>query len=364
MTRTQRTRLRWLAPAAVAATIAGTVLATTAASGAPTLPPRSAAELLAQVARAHPTGLSGTVTETANLGLPALPAGDPTLGPLGSLLAGSHTLQVWYGGPGQARIAVIKQLAEYDLIANGRTVWTYDSSRNAATRLTLPARPAHRPAPTETGPAGVPPGSTAQLTPQAAAQRVLAAIGPTTTVTVDRTATVAGRSAYQLVLAPRQAGSLIRSVRIAIDAKTGVPLRVQVWGQGAKPAFETGFTAIHFGMPAASTFRFSPPRGAHVTDHVVPAPGQRSHPRAMVPAGSRPAVYGTGWTSVVRFANVAPNGVATSQFGKQFGKLTSPVPGGQLLRTALVSALLTPSGRLYVGAVTPQVLERVAAAHP
>ena len=70
-------------------------------------------------------------------------------------------------------------------------------------------------------------------------------IDPTTKVTVDGTASVAGRSAYELVLAPRDTRSLVGDVRIAVDSKTSVPLRVQVHAAGAtgRPAFETTFTS-------------------------------------------------------------------------------------------------------------------------
>ena len=44
------------------------------------------------------------------------------------------------------------------------------------------------------------------LTPQQAASQVLKAVGPSTRVGVQRTVTVAGQPAYQLVLSPSPAG--------------------------------------------------------------------------------------------------------------------------------------------------------------
>ena len=65
--------------------------------------------------------------------------------------------------------------------------------------------------------------------------------------------TVAGEAAYQLVLAPRSASSLVGQVRIAIDATHNVPLRVQIFARGAQsPAFQVGYTSISFVRPAAS----------------------------------------------------------------------------------------------------------------
>ena len=50
------------------------------------------------------------------------------------------------------------------------------------------------------------------------AEQALAAIDPSTAVSLDGTATVAGRDAHELVLEPRDVDSLVGSVRIAVDA--------------------------------------------------------------------------------------------------------------------------------------------------
>ena len=113
------------------------------------------------------------------------------------------------------------------------------------------------------------PGDT--LTPQQAADKALRAITPTTAVSTDPTATVAGRPAYQLLLEPRDTASLVGSVRIAIDGATHIPTRVQVFAKGASsPAFEVGFTSFDPSTPSASVFGFNPPPGAKVTEHCRP----------------------------------------------------------------------------------------------
>src|SRR5689334_21814300 len=124
MTSSSRRRsLRWIVPGEVAAGVgaAALVSTTTAGASAPDLPARNAAGLLAAVEQAHPQHLSGTVVETAKLGLPTLPAGE--LGDSGlslqGLLTGSHTMRIWYGGPQQERIALMAPLAERDVIRNG-----------------------------------------------------------------------------------------------------------------------------------------------------------------------------------------------------------------------------------------------------
>ena len=54
----------------------------------------------------------------------------------------------------------------------------------------------------------VKPSSAPPMTPQQAANEVLAKVGPTTAVGVDTNVYVAGEAAYQLVLAPRSPSSL------------------------------------------------------------------------------------------------------------------------------------------------------------
>src|SRR6266545_3146957 len=73
---TARPRLRWAAPLVVIASVlaGGIALATRSDSASPSLPPRTAEQLLADVRQAEVPGLSGTVVSTARLGLPALPS--------------------------------------------------------------------------------------------------------------------------------------------------------------------------------------------------------------------------------------------------------------------------------------------------
>jgi hypothetical protein len=262
-------RLRWALPAgavvAVAALIAGTEAAT--AQPSPSLPSRTAAQLVAGVAAAaRPVPLTGTYTETASLGLPSLPGGGDPLSALG-LLAGTHTFMIWAGDAQELRIAEPVQLGEADVRRFGNQIWLWDSRTQRATNIILPATIS----PAPSGPA---PG--APLTPQQLGRRILAAIGPSTVVSVRDNVTVAGQPAYQLALAPKDSRSLIGQVTIAIDARHALPLRVQVFARGASsPAVQAGYTALSFGAPAASNFTFTPPPGAKVKTINVPAPPPR-----------------------------------------------------------------------------------------
>jgi outer membrane lipoprotein-sorting protein len=355
-------KARWAVPVAAAVALAGVgPLATTlTASAQGSLPPRTAAQLLVDVQHARLTALSGTVVETSDLGLPSLPnvgGRGGSSASFSSLVSGSHTMRVWYAGPDQVRLALLGQLGESDLVRHGSDVWAWSSDTNTATHWTAPTTdPAAGTQQTGPGPA------TGPTTPQQAAEAALAAIDPSTRVTTDPTAVVAGRSAYELDLAPRDTRSTVGSVRIAIDGSTHIPTRVQVYARGAtSPAFEIGFTSFSTSTPPASTFAFTPPPGATVKQGSTNAPSRRTQQHGS-PSGAAPQVVGTGWTSVV-VAPVGPmTGTASGKAGSLAGVLESlpTVSGswgsGHLLRGALFSAVLADDGRIAVGAVPPSML--------
>jgi outer membrane lipoprotein-sorting protein len=381
-------RNRWAVPAGVVAVVAAVaaISAITVAQAAPVLAPRTPAELLAAVAgdRSAPPPLTGTVVETASLGVPQLP-GEQNPTSITSLLAGSHTLKVWYGRPGQIRLAAPVQMGESDFILNANSAWLWQSNTDAVTRFVLPA---HRGAEHKAMRPETP------LTPQQAARQALAAVGPSTRVTTETNVTVAGQPAYQLVLAPKSSQSLIGKVTIALDAQhLSVPLRVQVFARGAgSPALQIGYTSISFVTPAAANFRFTPPPGAHV--HTVShLPGgwtgygpmrasQASQAKqvrvigknwlsvAVLPASALSEVTGQGNAASVagQAARSASGGGGSVSGPAVFGALLSsahPVHGawgsGRLLHTSLVSILITSTGHVLMGAVTPAVLYADAA---
>jgi outer membrane lipoprotein-sorting protein len=336
-------RARWAVPVG-ALVITGGVMAgslVSVAQAAPSLPSRTPAQLLAAVAQGQGPELSGTVVETASLGLPSLPGGnDPTS--IASLLTGSHTVQVWYASPEHYRLALPGTLSESDVIRNGNTVWLWQSAANSVTEISVPAHQAtHAPVPA--------------VTPQQAAQQVLAAVGPTTTVSVDSNVTVAGQPAYELVLAPKDSRSLIGQVRIAIDGHNSVPLRVEVFARGAaSPAISVGYTSVQFTAPAASELSFTPPSGAKITKVNADQGGQADQGSA--PAGS---VIGSGWLAVLDVPSAGlPSPLQTLLGSAKYVHGTWGT--GRLLSTSLVSVLMTSNGTTFVGAVEPSVLYAAA----
>jgi outer membrane lipoprotein-sorting protein len=346
---------RWLVPllAAVVLLAGGSLLGAITASAQGGLPQRSAAQLLVDVQKARLGGLSGTVVQNADLGLPSIPGvSDSSSSDLTSMVSGSHTLRIWYAGPSHVRLALLGSLGESDVVRNGTDLWTWSSAGNSATHRTLEAGAAPTPR-TLADASGV--------SPQQAADAALAAIGPTTKVTTDGTAMVADRRAYELVLRPKDTRSLVGSVRIAIDGKAHVPTRVQVFAKGAtKPSFEVGFTSFDPSTPSSSVFGFRPPPGTKVTQGDDDSGRQGMTPTK--PGGlapSEPKVVGDGWTAVA-VATLPTD--ATKQLGP-FQGMVDKLPSasgtwgsGHVLRGTLFSAVLTDDGRVAIGAVPPDLL--------
>ena len=384
-------RARWAVPGGAVALVAAVTAATmaTAAAASPALPARTPEQLLTAFAShaGNPPAMSGTVVESAALGVPQLP-GQQNPSSIVSLLTGSHTINLWYADPAHVRLALPVPLGETDVIRNGRSVSVWQSSSDSVQQMTLPSRPAKGMAP------GASPASQAPLTPQQAAQQLLKAVGPSTSVQAGATTTVAGVNAYQLVIAPKDSRSLIGRVVIQLDAQhPGVALGAQVFARGAaSPAFQTGFTSVSFATPPASTFAFTPPKGASV--HTLTPPGRAGAPRPPAGSASGVKVIGRDWLTVAvlpssvlsaithggnaagalgQAAQAASAGPGSGAGGGVNGagvlaallRSATPVHGawgsGKLVTTSLLSILITSNGHVLAGAVAPSVLYSAAA---
>ena len=366
-------RMRWAVPAGAVVVVGGVLAGSmiTVASAAPSLPARTAAQLLASLGGKTAPAMTGTIVETSSLGLPSLPGTDnPTS--LSSLLTGSHTIRIWYSDPTHFRVSAPQNMSESDLIRNGSSAWLWESTSDTVTHLTIPAGAAKVRHANKVS--GAPP-----MTPQQAANEVLAKVGATTTVSSDTNVTVAGQAAYQLILAPKSPSSLVGQIRIAIDGANDVPLRVQVFAKDAKsPAAQVGFTSISFVEPAAANFAFTPPAGAKVEQQSLSGNGSGKKPAGASPADSAYTV-GKSWLTVADLPQSVLSSVtgnkATGSAGSGLSgdtgpiinallKSATPVSGswgsGRLVQTSLISVLITNNGRVLVGAVTPSVLYAAA----
>lgn len=370
-----RKLLKWLPVAVVPAVIAGGALVAHATSDV-NLPTKTPEQVLALAQKATPQQLSGQFTQTSNLGLPSLPSsgsagnGSASSGPTGgpesgsssnsglasalNLASGTHKARVYVGGPSKSRIQVLDQLAERDVVRNGRTVWTYDSSKHTAIHATLPpAKAAHGPNSRHAD------ARTSSKSPDQTVKKFLSTVKPTTRVQLGNDTKVAGRSAYDLVLTPRTSQTLIGSVSIAVDAKTGMALSVAVTARGHdKPAIKTAFTSLTLAKPAASRFTFTPPDGTKVTNKTIKMPAKNGARKSA--KRHDPVVSGHGWTSIVEIPATGDSAKRSHKESSAIAALTKHVDGGQLMSTSLVNVLLTKDGRTFIGAVPASALQAAA----
>ncbi|WP_211270470.1 LolA family protein [Streptomyces exfoliatus] len=376
---------RFIVPVAVAGVAAATIglVPALAASGDPELPEITAQQLIEKIAASDTQTLSGTFKISTDLGLPSFAGLMPGLGgdgggssadpseKLTQLVSGTHTLRVAADGPERQKLTLLDGSDEYSLIHNGADVWAYDSKSNEVFHEKAPEG------------AGAPEEKEVPTTPKELADEVLKAAGDTTSITVGGTAKVAGRDAYQLVIKPKQAGSTVESVKIAVDAANGTPLKFTLASvEGGKPVVDAGFTKIDFAKPAASDFTFKAPAGAKVTEGAAEdAAGEEKLPEGFEKglgdlekgfggfggSGEGVNVIGEGWTTIAKLDTGAP-APKTDEAPKEVqgfldslgDKVTGKFGSGTVFKTKLVNALLTDDGKVYVGAVTQDALVNAA----
>ncbi|NGO10545.1 outer membrane lipoprotein carrier protein LolA [Streptomyces sp. HC44] len=389
----RRKAARYVVPVAVVGVAAATIglVPAFAGSGDPELPDITAEQLIEKIAASDVQQLSGTVKVSTNLGLPDLGGLESSFAPGGGaggsddgegssadpstklmeLASGTHTLRVAADGPDKHKVSLLDKAAEYSLIHNGNEVWAYDSASNEAYHMTDTASGSAEDK-KEEAPKDVP------TTPKEMADEALKAVDDTTSVTVDGTAQVAGRDAYRLVIKPKDSGSTVGAISIAVDSKTGMPLKFTLTpASGGAAVVDAGFTKVDFGKPAASTFDFSPPKGAKVTEGDEMKSEEKARPKAEEELGKELEgglaggleglkTIGEGWGSIARFdtgGEGIPSG-AGGDAGRFLDSLGTQVSGkfgsGTVFSTRLVNALITEDGQVYAGAVTKDALVKAA----
>ncbi|MDG9720694.1 DUF2092 domain-containing protein [Streptomyces sp. DH24] len=383
----RRRAARYVVPVAVMGVAAATIglVPALADSGDPDLPEITAQQLIEKIAKSDVQQLSGTVKISTDLGLPDLgglesgllsgagrqdggsgSSADPSAR-LTELANGTHTLRVAADGPDRQKLSLLENAAEYSLIHNGKDVWGYDSESNEVYHST--AGDTDRGQREDEVPA----------TPKEFAEQALKAVDDTTSVTVDGTAQVAGRDAYKLLIKPKQSGSTVGAVSVAVDAKTGMPLKFTLTpASGGAAVVDAGFTKVSFARPAASTFDFTPPKGAKVTEGEEAAGhAPEAAPELKGKAGKELGkeldglkVIGEGWNTVATFdtgGQGLPTGSEAGELGAFGGfldslgdKVNGRFGSGTVFTTRLVNALITDDGKVYAGAVTKDALVKAA----
>jgi outer membrane lipoprotein-sorting protein len=384
----RRRAARYIVPVTVVGVAAATIglVPALANSGDPNLPKITAQQLLDKVAKSDVQQLSGTVKISTDLGLPNLgglessmlsgatksgagSSADPTA-KLTELASGTHTLRVAADGPDKQKVSLLENAAEYSLIHNGKDVWGYDSKSNEVFHGTTSADTSK--------------SDETRATPKGLSDEALKSVDSTTSVTVDGTEHVAGRDAYKLLIKPKQSGTTVGAISIAVDAKTGLPLKFTLTpASGGAAVVDVGFTQLSLAKPAASTFDFKTPKGAKVTqensatkaapDHSAPSGKNDSTDKGLGKSAADPTVIGKGWNSIATFdtgGQGIPSGSSSGSssgggdLGGFLSSLGDQVKGsfgsGTVYSTRLINALVTDDGKVYVGAVTKSALVKAA----
>ncbi|HEY4457693.1 MAG TPA: outer membrane lipoprotein carrier protein LolA [Pseudonocardiaceae bacterium] len=337
----------------VAGVVGLVVLATPAGAGpAPSLPATTPQALVQSVLTASVPSMSGTIAVQNNLGLPAVPG-------IPELANGTSQVRVWSDGTGRSRVSVPTATSEQTFVDDGKTLYSWDSSGRTVTE-----------APTaKSGKSSHQPAADAPTDPATMAKELVGALQNSSNITVDGTDTVAGQPAYDLVLTPKPSQrTLLREVKIAVDANKHIPLQLTVLGDNSDtPAVQVGFASLDYGPQQSSLFTFTPPAGATVTQENKSERGMAQHDATKL----TPKIVGSGWDTVAILT--LPSGTNSDGQGATQGKdgmssnplslareFGTPVSGswgsGWAIGTNVGTAVLTSDGRVAIGLVPQQVL--------
>ncbi|WP_031466691.1 LolA family protein [Sciscionella sediminilitoris] len=346
-----------IAVVGVLAGAAGLAIVTVPAGAdpAPQLPKVSPESLVSSVLQAKPAQFGGTMSATSNLGIP--------LPELKQGTDGDYSAQVYYGGADKFRLTSAQQGgSQHTTVSDGSTLWNYDSKGREVSKLPMQHAKAHEKAMQERG----------KGDPVAMSKQLVGKLRESSDLTVDGTARVADRDAYELVLTPKPSEkTLVREVRVAVDAQTRMPLRFEAFGNGsADPALEFGFTKLDVGQQDPALFSFTPPQGAKVT---TVDPSKHMDKLKKQPKQQMNTV-GEGWDTVLTGKLDTKNAkLPQGEQGKQepgqsntpagiMDRFAKPVHGaygnGHLISTSIGTALITDDGRFAAGLVPQQVLEQ------
>lgn len=393
---------KWIPSIAVPAVIAAGAVAVPLQANAVDLPDLSANEVMVLMQQGEVRSFSGTIVKVSDMGLPALefssmvsedmvaemeekmpeefadfvPAviESNTLTQALELISGTHKVRIYTSGVDKLRAQILDPMAQRDLIVNGDEFWIYDSQMATAVNGTIemeadPAKQAEAEKAITDYAASI---ALDLNSPEAIADYLVSMIGDSSDLSVGTDHSVAGRTAYELILTPNVEGSLIDQAKLSIDSETGMPLKVEVFSTNqVAAAMSVGFESISFGEVDQSLFDFTPPAGTEVTtfdpseleallgeyegDYEASDKDASDYPEM-----NQPEILGSDWLSVVHLAALPADVPMDLMENELFGDMFTEVAGGRVLSTALVNVLITDSGEVYMGAVTIEHLLSVA----
>jgi hypothetical protein len=247
--RTASTATLVAAGVAVAAVfVAANAVASLDRSGVKPPPPATLPELtLRELGGTGPEGISAnfryadSLVPTTSL-VPQASAGGSPL----PLLTGARG-RLWYAD-GRLRMEFQTDQGDTQLVVKGTHALMYDASDGTAFAATLP--------------------SIATLgrirTGLAGASQLLGRVRSSLAISTPVPGVTAGRPSYTVHMAPLSSPGLLSKVALSVDADTGTPLLLDVYGRGqSKPLVEFALSNVHYGAVDPSVFKLRLPFGMH-----------------------------------------------------------------------------------------------------
>jgi hypothetical protein len=200
---------------------------------------------LRELAGESPAGVTAhfryvnSLVPTTNLVPDATSGGSPL-----PLVSGADG-RLWYAG-GRLRMEFQTDQGDTQLLLTGNHALVYDAADGTAYSAILPA-------------VSVPKIARSGLE---GASALLDSLAGDAAISQPRPGVTGGRPAYTVRIAPTHNGGLLRSASVAVDAETGTPLRLDLYGVGrAAPLLEFALSDVSYGAIAPSVFRLRLPFG-------------------------------------------------------------------------------------------------------
>ena len=321
-----------------------------------------AAELTRRITGSATVAWSGSVETVGGLQVPE----SASFATLGELLGETSQLRVWWRAADDWRVDRIRSTGETDLFRQGSYLirWVFESETatiSPVSRIRLP--------------------DASDLVPPTLARSLLQG-ARAEELSVLPARRVAGVAATGVRLTPDEAAATISQVDVWADPRTGVALRVEVFGTGEeRPVLTSALLDVDLATPAPSTTDFSPAASTKVSyeESVDIAAAANALAPYDLPVslggltsrrGEDPGavgIYGRGATTLIvlplrgQVARPLREQLAASAQGRE-------TTVGTLAPAGPIGLLVTPPGYgeqgrgafLLAGTVTAETLERVA----
>ena len=209
-------------------------------------PPTTLQELtLRELSGPGPAGVTArfryvdSLVPTTNLVPDATSGGSPL-----PLVSGAEG-RLWYAN-GRLRMEFQTDQGDTQLLLTGNRALVYDAADGTAYSAILPT-------------VGVPQLARSGLE---GASTLLYSFSGDAAISKPRPIVTGGRPAYTVRIAPTHDGGLVRSASVAVDAETGTPLRLELFGVGSEaPLLELALSDVSYGEIERSVFRLKLPFG-------------------------------------------------------------------------------------------------------